>query len=164
MESKKVKDSRVTIIQHMTQQDANIFGNVHGGIIMKLIDNTAGIVAVRHTQKNCVTASIDRLDFHHPVFVSDLLRVTAGINFTGKTSMELGVRVESENVLTGEVKHTASAYLTFVCIDQNGKPSDVPPVVFETEDEKRRNCEAQRRRDNRLSEKKGEKNGDACDT
>ena len=164
MESKKVKDSRVTIIQHMTQQDANIFGNVHGGVIMKLIDNTAGIVAVRHTQKNCVTASIDRLDFHHPVFVGDLLRVTAGINFTGKTSMELGVRVESENVLTGEVKHTASAYLTFVCIDQNGKPADVPPVVFETEDEKRRNCEAQRRRDNRLREKTGEKTGEACDT
>src|SRR5512135_3105809 len=108
---KKVSDSSITIVQHMTQQDANLAGNVHGGTIMKLIDNTAGITAARHACANVVTASIDRLDFLGPVFVGDLLRIIASINFVGRTSMEVGVRVEAENVLTGEVRHTASAYL-----------------------------------------------------
>jgi uncharacterized protein (TIGR00369 family) len=84
MEPKRVKDSSVTVVQQMTQQDANLAGNVHGGVIMKLIDNTAGIVGVRHTGGNVVTASIDRLDFHSPVFVGDLLRVSASINYEGK--------------------------------------------------------------------------------
>ncbi|MBN1532079.1 MAG: acyl-CoA thioesterase [Spirochaetes bacterium] len=144
----------------MTAVDANLAGNVHGGVIMKLIDNTAGIVAVRHTQKNCVTASLDRLDFHSPVFVGDLLRITAGINFVGRTSMELGVRVEAENFVTGVVRHTASAYLTFVCLDGEGVPCEIPPVLFETEEEKRRNCEAKRRRENRLRERRSEKDAD----
>src|SRR5512137_1457802 len=114
---KTVKDSRITIVQQMTNADANLAGNVHGGTIMKLIDNTAGIVAARHTGKNPVTASIDRLDFHSPVFVGDLLRVTAGINYVGNRSMEGGVRVEAENFVTGEIRHTASAYLTFVALE-----------------------------------------------
>lgn len=147
---KKVKDSSVTIVQQMTQADANLAGNVHGGTIMKLIDNTGGIVAVRHVGTNVVTASIDRLDFHHPVFVGDLLKVYASINFTGKTSMEIGVRVEAENFITGVVRHTASAYLTYVALDQHGKPTQVPPVELVTEDEKRRYCEAQVRRKQRL--------------
>jgi uncharacterized protein (TIGR00369 family) len=154
---KTVKDSSITIIQQMTQEDANLAGNVHGGTIMKLIDNTAGLVAARHTGKNVVTASLDRLDFHSPVYVGNLLRLTASINFIGRTSMEIGVRVEAENVYTGEVRHTASAYLTYVPLDENGKPAEVPPVQFETGDEKRRNCEAQERRKRRLAERKAEK-------
>lgn len=150
---KKVRDSSVTVVQQMTQADANISGNVHGGTIMKLIDNTAGIVAVRHTGRNVVTASIDRLDFHRPVFVGDLLRVSASINFTGKTSMELGARVEAEDFVTGEVRHTASAYLTFVALGADGKPTQVPPIEFDTEDEKRRSCEAQERRKRRTAER-----------
>ena len=99
---KKVSDSSVTVVQQMVQQDANLAGNIHGGTIMKLIDNTAGIVAARHTgRKNVVTASIDRLDFHNPVYISNLLRVSASINYIGKKSMEVGVRVEAENVITG---------------------------------------------------------------
>jgi len=153
---KKVTDSSVTIVQQMIQVDANLSGNVHGGTIMKLIDSTAGIVAARHTGANVVTASIDRLDFHRPVFVGDLLRLSASINFAGKTSMELGVRVEAENVITGNVRHTASAYLTFVALDRSGKPMAVPPIEFETETEQRRCQEAQTRRERRFLERQHE--------
>jgi acyl-CoA hydrolase len=151
---KKASESSITIVQQMTQQDANLAGNVHGGTIMKIIDNTAGIVAARHTGKNSVTASIDRLDFHSPVFVGDLLRVIACINLVGRTSMEVGVRVEAENFITGDVRHTASAYLTYVPLDAQGKPAEVPPIIFETEEEKKRNCEAIERRKRRLAEKR----------
>jgi uncharacterized protein (TIGR00369 family) len=160
MEAKKVKDSAVVIVQHMTQQDANLAGNVHGGVVMKLIDNTAMIVAMRHSQRNSVTASLDRLDFHKPVFVGDLLRLKASINLVGRTSMEVGVRVESENIFTGDVRHTASAYLTFVVLDENGKPISSPPVIFETDEDRRRNCEAAKRRENRLRERMAERNHD----
>lgn len=146
-------DTRITIIQQMNQLDANLAGNVHGGTIMKIIDNTAGIVATRHTGKNSVTASIDRLDFHSPVFVGDLLRVSACINMVGRTSMEIGVRVEAENVITGETRHTASAYLTYVSLDEHGKPVQAPPIIFESEEEQRRNREAIERRKRRLAEK-----------
>lgn len=147
----------------MTHQDANLAGNVHGGSIMKLIDNTAGIVAARHTGRNVVTASIDRLDFHSPVFVGDLLRLTAGINYVGKTSMEIGVRVEAENFITGAVRHTASAYLTFVALDETLKPAAVPPLEIVSPDETRRNCEAQERRKRRLAERIAEKQKEVCD-
>ncbi len=150
MESKTVKESSITVVQQMMPQDANLAGNVHGGTIMKLIDNTAGIVGVRHTGGNVVTASIDRLDFHYPVFVGDLLRVIASVNFVGTKSMEIGVRVESENVVTGEIRHTGSAYMTFVSLDENLKPRKIPQIIPETDDEKRRNCEAQQRKEARL--------------
>jgi uncharacterized protein (TIGR00369 family) len=155
-EMKTVKDSSIVIVQQMMQTDANLAGNVHGGTIMKLIDNTAGIVARRHTGTNVVTASIDRLDFHNPVYIGDILRLTASINFVGKSSMEIGVRVEAENVVTGEVRHTASAYLTYVALDAHGKPAGVEPIKFETEAEIRRNCQAQERRKRRLAERQSE--------
>lgn len=150
MEPKRIKDSCITVVQQMTQQDANLAGNVHGGTIMKLIDNTAGIVGMRHTGGNVVTASIDRLDFHSPVFVGDLLRVSASVNYVGTKSMEIGVRIEAENYLTGERRHTGSAYLTFVSLDENSKPKQIPPVIAETDEEKRRNCGARQRKEARL--------------
>lgn len=150
MDGKKVSESSITVIQQMTAQDANLAGNVHGGIILKLIDNTAYIVAVRHTGGNAVTASIDRVDFHSPVHVGDLLRVSASINYVGKTSMEVGVRVEAENYITGVVRHTGSAYLTFVSLDEHHIPKEIPSLIIETGEEKRRNCEAQERRRIRL--------------
>ncbi len=156
MEGKRVKDSSVIIAQVMIPQDANPAGNVHGGVIMKLIDTTAGVVASRHSRSNAVTVSIDRLDFHHPVFVGDLLFVKGSLNLVGKTSMEIGVRVEAENIVTGEVRHTASAYLTFVALDERGRPKEVPPLILETDEEKRRNLEAKIRREARLAEKKQE--------
>ncbi|MHB8881384.1 MAG: acyl-CoA thioesterase [Thermodesulfovibrionales bacterium] len=156
MEGKKIADSSVVIAQVMLPQDANPAGNIHGGVIMKLIDTTAAVVASRHARNNTVTASIDRLDFHHPVYIGDLLFLKASINMVGRTSIEVGVRVEAENYLTGEVRHTASAYLTFVALDKNNRPTQVPPLVLLTEDEKRRNREAELRKESRLAEKKKE--------
>ncbi len=156
MEGKRVKDSSVTIAQMMIPQDANPAGNVHGGVIMKLIDTSAGVVASRHARTNVVTASIDRLDLRHPVFIGDLLFFNASLNLVGRTSMEIGVRVEAENLLTGEVRHAASAYLTYVALDKNGKPTEVPPLILETEEEIRRNREAKIRREVRLAERRSE--------
>jgi len=156
MEGKTVNESSVFIVQQMTQADANLAGNVHGGIIMKLIDNTAGIVAGRHASSNVVTASIDRLDFHNPVYVGDLLKVKAAINYVGRSSMEIGARVEAENFLTGERRHTASAYLTYVALDSNGKPKNVPPLILQSEEEERRHREAEGRRKIRLDERRRE--------
>jgi len=126
-------------------------------VIMRFIDTAAAVVAARHSRSNVVTASIDRLDFHHPVFVGDLLFFKCSLNLVGRTSMEVGVRVESENLLTGAIEHTASAYLTFVALDEKGKPREVPPLILETRDEERRNMEAKKRREVRLAEKRQEK-------
>ena len=150
MQAKQVKDSQITIIYQMTHQDANLAGNVHGGVILKDIDNTAGMVASRHANANAVTASIDRVDFYSPVYVGDLLRLLASVNYAGKTSMEVGVRVEAENFMNGEVRHTASAYLTFVALDADWKPTQVPQIILENEEDKRRNREALIRREIRL--------------
>ena len=150
MNGKSVRETSVTMAQVMLPQDANPAGNVHGGVIMKLIDTAAAVVAGRHARANTVTASIDRLDFLGPVLVGDLLFLKASMNMAGKTSMELGVRVEAENLVSGEVRHTSSAYLTFVALDENGKPKAVPPLILETADETRRNREALMRRKMRL--------------
>lgn len=137
-QDKTVCESRVEMAQVMFPVDANEAGNVHGGTIMKLIDTAAGIVALRHCRTNVVTASMDRLDFHEPVFDGELLILRASINYVGRTSMEVGVRVEAENLMTGQVRHTNSAYLTLVSLDENRKPTPVPKIVPETEDEKQR--------------------------
>lgn len=158
MKGRTVKETSVTMAQVMLPQDANPAGNVHGGVIMKLIDTAAAVVASRHARNNTVTASLDRLDFHHPVFVGDLLFLKASINMVGRTSMELGVRVEAENYITGEVRHTSSAYLTFVSLDSGGKPCAVPPLILESEDEMRRNREAMARRAMRLEMRQREDN------
>ena len=133
--------------------DANNAGNVHGGVIMQLCDEVAGIAAVRHSGARVVTAAMDRMNFRHPVFVGQLLTVKATVNAAWRSSMEVGVRVESENVRIGEVLHTSTAYLTMVALDDDGKPTEVPPVEAVTSDEKRREREAQLRRDNRLAER-----------
>lgn len=156
MDGKRISGSAVIMAQVMIPQDANPAGNVHGGVIMKLIDTTAAVVAGRHSRSNVVTASIDRLDFHHPVFVGDLLHLKGSLNHAGRTSMEVGVRVESENLVTGEIRHTASAYLTFVALNEKGSPRAVPPLILETDEEHRRNREAVRRREMRLAERKNE--------
>lgn len=150
MDAKPVSRSCVTVVQQMTQMDANINGNVHGGVILKLVDNTAGIVAGRHAGGPVVTACIDGVEFHSPVFVGDLLRVHASVNYTGTTSMEIGVRVEAEDVMTGEVRHTGSAYLVFVALDEQHQPRAVAPLQLVTDDDRRRNCEARVRRKVRL--------------
>jgi acyl-CoA hydrolase len=151
MDGKHVKDSALVMAQMMMPQDANPAGNVHGGVVVKIIDEAAGAVAVRHCRTNVVTASIDRMDFHTPVFVGNLLFVKASLNYVGRTSLEIGVRVEAENLLTGETHHAGSAYLTYVALDQHGKPCEVPPIILDTDEDRRRNEEAQSRRDMRLA-------------
>jgi acyl-CoA hydrolase len=153
MDGKTIRESLLIMAQLMNPEDANPAGNVHGGVMMKLIDNAAGCVAVRHCRCNVVTASIDRLDFHNPVFVGDLVTLRSSLNYVGKTSMELGVRVEAENLFTGKKRHTASAYLTFVALDAQGRPTPVPQLILETDEEKRRNREAKERLKTRMAEK-----------
>ncbi len=156
MDGKSVKESSVTMAQMMIPQDANPAGNVHGGVVVKIIDEAAGVVAARHARGIVVTASIDRMAFHHPIYVGDLLFFKASLNYVGRTSMEIGVRVEAENLMTGDVRHAASAYLTYVALDMQGRPRQVPPLILETEDDRRRNREAARRRQVRLAEKERE--------
>jgi acyl-CoA hydrolase len=134
-------------------QDANTAGNVHGGTIMHLCDEVAGIAAVRHSGHRVVTAAMDRMTFLHPVFVGNLVTVKATVNAAWRSSMEVGVRVEAEDVRSGEVTHTSTAYLTMVALDDEGRPAQVPPIAPETPDEHRRAREAQFRRDNRLDER-----------
>jgi uncharacterized protein (TIGR00369 family) len=136
----------------MTQHDANLAGNVHGGVIMKLMDTAAGVVATRHTRMNVVTASIDRLNFHAPVFTGDLVILKASVNIVGRTSMEVGVRVDAEDLISGESRYAASAYITYVALDRDGKPTAVPGIIPETDDELRRNREAKTRREARIKQ------------
>jgi uncharacterized protein (TIGR00369 family) len=157
MQGKTVKETAVVMAQVMEPPDTNPAGNVHGGSIMKLIDIAAGVVSIRHSGHNAVTASIDRLDFHYPAYIGDLITLKASLNYAGKTSMEIGVRVETENLYTREVRHTASAYITYVALDKAGRPAPMPPLILETEEEKRRNREAEARRELRLKERKTEK-------
>ncbi|MFC2025331.1 acyl-CoA thioesterase [Chloroflexota bacterium] len=145
-----MSESKAIMVVPMTPQDANVAGNVHGGVIMKLIDQVGGIVAVRHTRNNVVTASVDKIDFIHPVFIGDVLTLKASLNLVGRTSMEVGVRVEAEDLRTGDIRRTASAFLTYVALDRDGIPMEVAPLILETEEDKRRNRDAQARREARL--------------
>jgi len=160
MEPKSPTSTATYMSMVMLPDDANVAGNVHGGVIMKQIDNCAGVTAARHARTNVVTASIDRIDFHNPCFIGDLLILKASINMVGKSSMEVGVRVEAENVVGGSCRHIASAYLTFVALGTGGRPVPVPPLTLETDEEKRRHREAERRRARRLAERTSEKSSD----
>lgn len=160
LEARRVSESRITMAQVMNPGDANRYGNVHGGVIMKLIDTAGGVVAVRHCRSNVVTASIERLDLLQPIFIGDLVTLKASLNLVGRTSMEIGVRVEAENLRTGEIRRTASAYLTYVRLGDDGRPAPVPPLILESEEDKRRNCEAALRREARL--KAQDQAGECC--
>jgi len=161
MQAKSVRDSSVVMALLMEPADANVAGNVHGGVIMKNIDNTAAVVALRHAGCNVVTASIDRLDFHNPVYVGELVFLKASLNLVGTSSMEVGVRVEAENPRKGQVRHVASAYLTFVALDEDKRPTRVPGLLLESDQERRRHAEAVDRQRMRLAEKQREKAGRA---
>jgi acyl-CoA hydrolase len=137
----------------MGVQEANTAGFVHGGVVMKICDEAAGIAAIRHCGVRVVTAGMDRMTFTEPVNVGDLLRCRASVNAAWRTSMEVGIRVEAENVRTGEVRHTSTAYVTMVALDDEGRPTPVPPAVAESDDEQRRQREAELRRANRLAER-----------
>ena len=147
LQGKPVRASEVTFARTMNQGDANLVGNVHGGVIMHEVDVAAGTVAARHCGQVCVTAAIDELSFLQPVYVGDVLIVSARVNDVGQTSLEVGVRVEAEPWRGGERRHTTSAYLVMVALDDDGRPSPVPPLLTETEDERRRQAHARIRRD-----------------
>ena len=144
--------------------DANTAGNVHGGQIMRLCDEVAGIAAIRHCGARVVTAGMDRMTFLEPVYVGQLVTFRATVNAAWRTSVEVGVRVEAEDVRTRALQHACTAYLTMVALDDDGRPTEVPPLVPETPDELRRQREAQVRRDNRLAEREALRAARAAET
>lgn len=143
-------------------QDANPAGNLHGGVILKHIDTAGGVVAKKHSRSNIVTASIDRMAFKEPAYMGELLTFKASINHVGRSSMEVGIRVEAENLSTGEIRHTNSAYLTFVALDESGRPTPVPPLLLDTETAERRHREAEYRRQLRQKERALEDGQSVC--
>jgi acyl-CoA hydrolase len=154
MEPRTVTESRSELVQWMGPADANASGFVHGGTVMKLCDEAAATAAIRHSRMRVVTAAVDRMTFLAPVHVGELLTLKASVNAVWRTSMEVGVRVESENPITGEVRHTNSAYVTMVAVDEDGRPvAAVPGLRCESPGELRREREAQVRRANRLAER-----------
>jgi uncharacterized protein (TIGR00369 family) len=134
---------------------ANNMGNVFGGVILSLVDRAAAVAATRHARKLCVTVSVDQVDFREPIYLGELVTARASVNFTGHTSMEVGVRIEAENLLTGQRRHTNSCYVTYVAVDEHGRPAPVPPVLPESDEEKRRFRAAEKRRQRRQEHKAG---------
>jgi acyl-CoA hydrolase len=153
---KPVSESQHETSELMMPHHANNLGHVFGGVMLSMMDRTAAVAAFRHCRTNVVTASIDRVDFREPIHVGDLVVMKSSVNFVGRTSMEVGVRVEAEELLSGRRRHTNSCYLTFVAVDRNGRPIDVPDVVPETPDEQRRYLAAEKRRQLRLAEREAE--------
>ena len=151
--AKPVRASRVTISQLMHPEHANLLGNVHGGWIMKLVDEAGALACMRHAQKKVVTVAIDSMTFRQPIKIGDLIVLNAEVTFTGRTSMEAEVQVLAENPITGERTHTNNAYLVYVALDDEGKPTPVPPLRPETDDEKRKAEEARLRQAYRLKPK-----------
>ncbi len=150
---KPMRASRITLSQLMHPEHANLLGNVHGGWIMKLVDEAGALACMRHAQKKVVTVAIDSMTFREPIRIGDLIILNAEVTYTGRTSMEAEVQVLAENPVTGERTHTNTAYLVYVALDDNGKPTRVPPVKAETEDEKRKMTEALERQAHRLQKK-----------
>jgi acyl-CoA hydrolase len=153
LEPRPASASRSELVRWMGIEDANLAGLVHGGTVMKMCDEVAAIAAIRHSGGRVVTASVDRLTFSDPVHVGELLCCAATVNAAWRSSMEVGVRVEAENPRTGERRPTSTAYLTMVALDEDAKPTPVPKLITESDDEQRREREAEVRRANRLAER-----------
>ena len=145
-------ESYVSVTRIMLPMDANPMGNVFGGTILGLIEETAWLAAIRHARCNLVTASIDRMDFLAPAYIGDILHFKASVNYVHKTSMEVGVRVEAEKPSTGEVRHTGTCFLTYVALGKDRKPMPIPMLLLKTEEDKRRWDEAEQRQKARLRE------------
>jgi uncharacterized protein (TIGR00369 family) len=147
---KTMRASRIQIAQLMHPEHANLLGNVHGGWIMKLADEAGALACMRHAQKRVVTVAIDSMVFRNPIKIGDLVLLNAEVTYTGRTSMEAEVQVQAENPITGERTHTNTAYLVYVALDEEGKPTPVAPIKAETEDEKRKMESAKERQSQRL--------------
>jgi acyl-CoA hydrolase len=151
--SRPAEDSRAELVHWLGLADANSAGFIHGGTIMKLCDEAAGLAAIKHSRCRVVTAGMDRMTFLDRILVGELLILRARVNAVWRTSMEVGVRVEAETPRTGEVRHTNTAYLTMVALDDDGNPTAVPGLEFARPDDERRQRDAQTRRRNRLAER-----------
>lgn len=155
--AKPVSASRSEMVEAVLPNDANVVGYILGGRVMHLIDIAAALAAHRHSNSMVVTASVDYLDFRNPIRVGEWIVLKSSVNRVFRSSMEVGVKVFSENVLTGERKHTSSAYLTFVAIDAEGRPHSVPALILETAEDRRRYRQAAGRRKIRLAHQHREK-------
>lgn len=155
--ARPVRESQHETSELMMPHHANNLGHVFGGVMLSMMDKTAAVAAFRHCRMNVVTASIDRVDFREPIHVGDLVVMKASVNYVGRTSMEVGVRVEAEELLSGRRRHTNSCYLTFVAVDRNGRPIEIPGLVPETPEQLRRSQAAEQRRKRRLEERESEK-------
>ena len=154
MEPVAASESRSVLVRWMGIEDTNHAGFVHGGVVMKLCDEAAGLAAIRHSRRRVVTAGVDRMTFNEPVERGDLVTFRASVNAAWRTSMEVGVRVEAERPGTGIVRHTSTAYVTMVALDADARPTEIPPLAPGDENEQRRERDAQVRRRNRLAERK----------
>lgn len=154
MQGKPVSASRVTLTQHMGPNEANTLGNVHGGIIMKLCDEAGGMAATKHARRPAVTIVVDSMAFHSPVHIGNLVTVSAEVTWVGRTSMETRVVVNAEHLLTGETTHTNTAYFVYVALDEEGRPTLVPPLICETDEERERYARAEERQRYRLEQRK----------
>lgn len=153
--AKPTSAARITVSQIMDSHDTNLLGTVHGGVIMKLVDSVAGVAAARHCERSTVTAALDEMTFLVPVRVGDIVHVSAQVNWTGRSSMEIGVQVKADRWdATVAAVHVASAYLAFVAVDDDGRPQPVPSVSPETDEDRRRFREAQIRRQHRLAKRR----------
>jgi uncharacterized protein (TIGR00369 family) len=150
---KPIRASRVTLSQLMHPEHANLLGNVHGGWIMKLVDEAGALACMRHAQKRVVTVAIDSMTFREPIRIGDLIILNAEVTYAGRTSMEAEVQVLAENPVTGERTHTNTAYLVYVALDNDGTPTPVPPLKAETQEEKRKMTDALERQERRLKKK-----------
>jgi uncharacterized protein (TIGR00369 family) len=151
---KPIRASRISIAQMMQPEHANNLGNVHGGWIMKLVDEAGALACMRHAQRRVVTVAIDSMSFRHPIKTSDLVMLNAEVTYTGSTSMEAEVQVIAENPITGQRWQTNTAYLVYVALDDEGKPVAIPPIVAETIDEEKKVAEARERQARRLAQRK----------
>jgi uncharacterized protein (TIGR00369 family) len=150
---KSIRASHISIAQLMQPEHANNLGNVHGGWIMKLVDEAGALACMRHAQRRVVTVAIDSFVFRHPIRIGDLVILDAEVTYAGRTSMEVEVQVVAENPITGQQTHTNNAYLVYVALDDDGRSVPVRPLITETEDEKRRMEQARERQARRLQQR-----------
>ena len=147
MHPKTVAFSKTEMSQLMMPHNANHAGFVHGGVILSIADNVAYVCAARHAGPSCVTVSVDRVDFREPIHIGEVVTFQASVNFVGRTSMEVGIRIIAEDLKTGNKRHTNSCYFTMVLVDSKGRPQAVPGLLPETDDEKRRQSDGAKRRE-----------------
>lgn len=157
MEGKRPSESQITLTQLMGPTNANNLGNVHGGLIMKLCDEAGGMAATKHARRPAVTVTVDSMNFHSAVNIGNLMTVRAEVTWVGRTSMETRVVVTAENVISGAVTHTNTAYFVYVALDENGRPSPVPPLILENEAQQARFERAAQRQATRLQRREQEK-------